>query len=92
MDNRCQSKTLIDGYYDRFDSIARSFFSDRGNIEKANECVELLTATKENDSRIYLIGNGGSSAVAEYTAVDLTKNAGLKALAISGSPMLFYKL
>ena len=34
------------------------------------------------------VENGGSAAVAEHMAIDLTKNAGLRALAVSGSPML----
>ena len=88
INNSRQSKALIDGYYDRFDRIARQFFDDRVNREKAIECIQILQSIKESDSTIYLIGNGGSSAVAEHTAVDLTKNAGLKALAVSGSPML----
>lgn len=88
MKRSCQNKSLIDGYYDRFDRIARLFFNDKANSEKAIECMEILQSTKESGSMIYLIGNGGSSAVAEHTAVDLTKNAGLKALAVSGSPML----
>lgn len=83
-----QNDLLIDGYYDRFDQIARSFFSDEKNIEDMNKCIKLLKATKENNSTIYIVGNGGSAAIAEHTAIDLTKNAGLRALAISGSPML----
>jgi len=88
MNNSSNSNLLIDGYYDGFDQIARSFFSDKDNIENANECIRLLKSTKEDNSTIYIIGNGGSAAVAEHTAIDLTKNAGLKALALSGSPML----
>ena len=83
-----ENDLLIDGYYDRFDQIAKSFFSDEKNIEDMNKCIKLLKATKENNSTVYIIGNGGSSALAEHTAIDLTKNAGLRALAISGSPML----
>lgn len=83
-----QKSLLIDGYYDRLDQVARAFFSDQKNIEGMNRCVELLKSTKQNNSAIYIIGNGGSAAIAEHAAIDFTKNAGLKALAISGSPML----
>ena len=48
----------------------------------------MLKDTKDNNATIYLIGNGGSAAVAEHMAIDLTKNAGLRALAVSGSPMI----
>lgn len=88
MNNSRKRNLLIGGYYDRFDQTARSFFSDKKNIENANECVKLLESARENNSTIYIIGNGGSAAVAEHTAIDLTKNAGVKALAVSGSPML----
>lgn len=83
-----QKSLLIDGYYDRLDQVARAFFSDQKNIEGMNRCVELLKSTKQNNSTIYIIGNGGSAAIAEHAAIDFTKNAGLKALAVSGSPML----
>lgn len=83
-----QKSLLIDGYYDGLDQVAREFFSDQKNIEGMNRCVELLKSTKQNNSTIYIIGNGGSAAIAEHAAIDFTKNAGLKALAISGSPML----
>lgn len=79
---------LIDGYYDKLDQIARSFFNDKKNIGNMNKCIRILKTAKENNSIIYIIGNGGSAAVAEHTAIDFTKNTGLKALAISGSPML----
>jgi len=88
MNNSPRGNLLIDGYYDRFDQLARSFFADKENLENANKCIELLKSTRESNSTIYVIGNGGSAAVAEHTAIDLTKNAGAKALAVSGSPML----
>ena len=42
----------------------------------------------QNHNTIFLIGNGGSAAIAEHMAVDFTKNAGLRAMAVSGSPLL----
>ena len=53
MNNSRKSNFLIVGYYDRFDQIARSFFSDEKNIENANECVKLLESARENNSTIY---------------------------------------
>ncbi len=82
------NNSLIDGYYDRFSQLSQSFFNDEKNIEDMNEVMRILKRAKENRSTIYIIGNGGSAAVAEHTAIDLTKNAGIRAMAISGSPML----
>ena len=62
--------------------------SEAENSANQNKTVELLESTKNTRSAIYLVGNGGSSAIAEHMAIDLTKNAALRAVAISGSPML----
>lgn len=82
------TRGLIKGYCDRYEQLSRSFFNDKVNIKVMEKCVKELEATKNSGRTIYLIGNGGSSAVAEHMAIDLTKNAGLKAMAISGTPML----
>lgn len=58
------------------------------NEDSLNEAITLLKGTKGTRSTIFLIGNGGSSAIAEHMAIDFTKNAGLRAMAISGSPIL----
>jgi len=79
---------ILPDYYDKFDLLCKDFFSNDKNIHNLEYVVDILKATKDIDATIYLIGNGGSASVAEHIAIDLTKNAGLKALAISGSPML----
>ncbi len=84
---KVDSILLVD-YYEKFSSIAQEFLSDEKNLRKMEECVRLLGATRDTENTIFLIGNGGSASVAEHIAIDLTKNAGLKAMAISGSPML----
>ncbi|MFH1581686.1 MAG: SIS domain-containing protein [Pseudomonadota bacterium] len=50
--------------------------------------VKMLKQTKADGKKIILIGNGGSAAIAEHMAIDLTKNAGLRAITISGSPQM----
>jgi len=82
-----KNSSLIEGYYERYHDLAMKFFNEE-NLEKMCKCVKMLKDTKNSGSMIYIIGNGGSAAVAEHTAIDLTKNAGLKALAFSGYPML----
>src|SRR3989339_455841 len=84
-----ESKSLlIDGYYNRYDTLAKNFFNDKSACENMSKRVGILSGTKKTGAKIYIIGNGGSAAIAEHMAIDLTKNAGLKAMAISGSPML----
>jgi len=81
-------KTLvIEGYCERYVNLAKQFFNAE-NIKDIEKCIKILKNTNGSGSVIYFIGNGGSAAIAEHAAIDLTKNAGLKALAVSGSPML----
>jgi D-sedoheptulose 7-phosphate isomerase len=75
-------------YFADFSGRLTTFLSEAENVEKLDAMISLLKSTKQTKRKIYLVGNGGSSAIAEHMAIDLTKNAKLKALAISGSPML----
>ncbi len=79
---------LIEGYFDRFNFEIDKFLALPENIDGMKKTLSLLKNSKNIGSTIFLIGNGGSSAVAEHMAFDFTKNAGLRAVAISGSPML----
>ncbi len=75
-------------YFTGYIAAIHSFLQDDINKHSLNNVVELFKKTKDRDAIIYLIGNGGSAAIAEHMAIDLTKNAGLRAMAISGSPIL----
>jgi len=79
---------LFEEYFGDYKKVLEEFINDAQNRMCLDEAVELLRSTKNTSSVIYLVGNGGSSAIAEHMAIDLTKNAGLRALAVSGSPML----
>jgi D-sedoheptulose 7-phosphate isomerase len=83
-----RDSTLVDNYFSAFRKILENFINDVQNRKSLAKVIEILKGTKRNKRVIYLVGNGGSSAIAEHMAVDFTKNAGLKAMAISGSPML----
>lgn len=79
---------FIDTYFADFQRILADFTSDPENKARLDKAIEILRGTKDTSSVIYLVGNGGSSAIAEHMAIDFTKNAGLRALTISSSPML----
>ncbi len=76
---------FIEKYFTDYKKVLDNFLADNQNKERLDKTVELL---KNTPATIYLVGNGGSAAVAEHMAVDLTKNAGLRALAFTNSPML----
>jgi D-sedoheptulose 7-phosphate isomerase len=40
----------------------------------------ILLSAKKKNSRVFIFGNGGSSAIASHTTVDLTKNIKIKAM------------
>lgn len=82
------TQPLIEGYFDRIDFVLKEFLSLSDNNNSMKEATSLLTNSKGTGSTIFLIGNGGSAAIAEHIAIDLTKNAGLCAMAISGTPLL----
>ncbi|MDD3296583.1 MAG: SIS domain-containing protein [Candidatus Omnitrophica bacterium] len=79
---------ILDEYFSNYKKALEDFLNNSENRLRLDETVELLKNTKNTEAVIYLVGNGGSSAIAEHMAIDLTKNAGLRAMAISGSPML----
>lgn len=79
---------FFEKYFAGYSKTLNSFFENDANKKSLDKAIALLKSTKRLSSTIYLVGNGGSSAIAEHMAIDLTKNAGLRAMTISGSPIL----
>lgn len=79
---------MLMDYYKNMGIVFQKFLSDKKNIINTKKTILFLKDTKKTNNKIYLIGNGGSASIAEHIAIDLTKNAGLKAMTISGAPML----
>jgi len=52
---------------------------DREELRKA---IELLKKAKQLNSRVWIVGNGGSAATAAHFANDLVKMGGLRAMAL----------
>ena len=75
-------------YFTNLKDTFNEFLGNSRNIECLNEAVKILENTRISNKTIYIIGNGGSSSIAEHIAIELTKNAGLRAMAFSGSPLL----
>ncbi|MBU0630371.1 MAG: SIS domain-containing protein [Candidatus Margulisbacteria bacterium] len=75
-------------YFEGFNESLKEYLEDKENIRDLLAAIEMIKSTKKRGKKIILVGNGGSSAIAEHMAIDLTKNAGLRAMAISGTPQL----
>jgi D-sedoheptulose 7-phosphate isomerase len=78
----------INEYFDGFNETLTGCLGNTKCRDGLLAAVEMLKQTKDNGSKILLVGNGGSAAIAEHMAIDLTKNAGLRAITISGSPQM----
>jgi D-sedoheptulose 7-phosphate isomerase len=48
----------------------------------------MLSDIQKNNRRVYLIGNGGSAAIASHTAIDLLKNGNIPATAFNDASLL----
>lgn len=52
------------------------------------QLVEHLKVNNRNGNKVIVIGNGGSAAIASHVAIDLNKNAGIRALALNDASAL----
>jgi len=62
-----------------FDLYKKSIF-DNNVIDDLIEINNIWLSAKNNGNKIIFVGNGGSAAMASHCAVDLTKNAGVRAI------------
>jgi D-sedoheptulose 7-phosphate isomerase len=66
----------IENYLNKY---KQSIF-DKNIYGKLLKAKELFEKTSSNGGKIIVAGNGGSAAIASHCSVDLTKNAGIKAI------------
>ena len=50
--------------------------------------VEILVKLRKSDQRMYIVGNGGSAAIASHAAIDFWKNGGIAAHTFNDSSLL----
>ena len=79
---------FLDGYFDGFRAGLEAVLADEAAHAALCECVSIVEATRASGATLYIVGNGGSAAIAEHAAIDFTKNARLRAIAFSGTPTL----
>lgn len=66
----------------------KNYFAEYGKlVSTSDELIHQLIELKklwsdcsQNGNKVILVGNGGSAAMASHVAVDLTKNAGVRAI------------
>ncbi len=84
----------FEDYINRLKEILRNIqVTDPHNIDiDLNESIEIAvrTITKQAQigNKVIIIGNGGSASIANHLAIDLWKNAGIRATTYSDSSLL----
>ena len=65
------------GYDKFFREYSNSISSllDKVDTNLINQSVELIKKVKNNNNKIYIVGNGGSSSIASHVSVDFSKVA-----------------
>jgi len=70
------SKDYLNNYLKTYDSLIHN----PSSIDDLLKIKLLFQNTSEKGGKVILAGNGGSAAMASHVAVDITKNAGIRAV------------
>ena len=79
---------FIEFYFEDFTRVLENFLNCENTKSDIHRLIDVLKGTKINDKKIFLIGNGGSAAIADHMAIDFTKNAGLTAFSLNDAPSI----
>ena len=70
------SKEYLQTYLKSYNSL----INDSSVTDEIIHIKNIFKQTSENGKKVILAGNGGSAAMASHVAVDITKNAGIRAM------------
>lgn len=78
------------GFHNAIDKIEATdcFGKQLGFTRGIELSVDNLLQLKANNQKIYIVGNGGSAAIASHSAIDLWKNGGIPSYTFNDSSML----
>jgi D-sedoheptulose 7-phosphate isomerase len=85
---------FVEKYYTEFKKAIEQIEAtdSSGSSLKFNNGIDwsviLLTEIQSKKHRIYLVGNGGSAAIASHTAIDLLKNGNIPATTFNDASLL----
>lgn len=85
---------MFSQYLQSFNQVlanAKASLKDGSSLD-LDECFaqihQVLTETRNKGRRVYLVGNGGSSAIVSHAAIDFLNACGFKAHALTDNSML----
>ncbi len=58
------------------------------DVNLLDQTVNLIKETINNNSKVYIVGNGGSSSIASHVSVDFAKVAGVKSSTFNNSNLI----
>lgn len=73
--NKMSSKEYLQKYLKLYDSL----INEPSAVDELVNIKEVFQKTSQDGKKVILAGNGGSAAMASHVAVDITKNAGIRA-------------
>ena len=65
-----------------------SNFIENINHDFIEKCYDIFSKVKRDNGTIYIVGNGGSSAIANHFAIDMTKQGNIKTISFSDSSLI----
>lgn len=77
------SKTLLKKYLTEIEFLVKSL-----DLEDILHLKKKILMTKKKKGKVYIFGNGGSSATANHFAVDMTKNAKIQTISNSNDSLI----
>ncbi len=78
------TKNFLIKYKQEFSNLLIKSFNEK----KINKLVQQCKTIKKNKAKILIFGNGGSAAIANHFAVDMTKNAKIRTQSFSDSSLI----
>ena len=80
---------MMNRYLERLLGVARASVASDMDFDSAiSSTINLLKMTNGTGNKIMIIGNGGSAGIASHVAIDLSKNAGIRAMALNDAATL----
>lgn len=71
-----------------FSTLSSLIYQNKELIADINKVIKLFKHTKKQKGKILFLGNGGSAAIASHVSVDLSKNAGIRAINFNESDLI----
>lgn len=78
-------RDFLERYVEEFQRLCRESVSW---VPQLVAVKEVLVNTSQQGHKVIVVGNGGSAAIASHVAVDLTKNAGIRAVTFNEADLI----